>query len=128
MDFRYAMPQFKDPSANYDTRSISINWGPVVGMQMPMLGMRVWGSYIIDGELNPESNGYFDIRFLNASGYRVGTGFRLASLALNIEYQLIKYGQTLIEHYDHFSTNTNYNNASLENKSWIASLSFPLEL
>lgn len=128
MDFRYAMPRFKDLSASYDTRSISINWGPVVGMQMPTMGMRVWGSYIIDGELNPESNGYFDVRFLNASGYRVGSGFRLASVALNIEYQQIKYGQALIEHYDHFLPNANYNNASLENKTWIASLSFPLEL
>ena len=44
LDVRYAMPQFKDSSVSYDAKSVSTNWGPVVGMQMPIVGLRVWGS------------------------------------------------------------------------------------
>ena len=84
-DARYSMPQIKDSSVSYDAKSVSTNWGPVVGMQMPDMGMRIWGTYIMGGELNPDASGNFDVKLLDATGYRVGAGFRVSSVSLNVE-------------------------------------------
>ncbi len=128
LDGRYSMPQFKDSSVSYDSKSVSTNWGPVVGMQIPDIGLRVWGAYILGGELNPEKSGSFDIKFQNAKGYRVGAGFRLAAVSLNLEYQQLKYDQASLEQLGPFSSSSALSGVQLENKSWIASVSFPIEL
>lgn len=124
-DGRYSMPQFKDSSVHYDAKSVATNWGPVVGFQMPGLGLRLWGSYIMGGELNPEKSGIFDVNFKEATGYRVGAGFRVTVVSLNVEYQQLKYGKANLEDAGPF-TGT-FNGVDLENKTWIASVSFPLE-
>lgn len=128
LDGRYSMPQYKDSSVGYNSKSVSTNWAPVIGMQTPIVGLRVWGSYIFAGELNPEKSGDFDVKFDSAQGYRVGAGFRLAIVSLNLEYQNLKYDETTIEQIGPFASNTSLNGVELENKSWIVSVSFPLEL
>lgn len=127
-DGRYSMPQYKDSSVDYNAKATSTNWGLLVGAQMPDLGMRVWGGWILGGELNPEQSGSFDVAYTGATGYRIGTGFRIAAFSVNLEYQQIKYSDTTLEQVGPFSSNSALNNVNLENKTWIASLSFPLEL
>jgi len=122
------MPKFKDSSVNYDAKSISTNWGPVLGIQMPALGLRVWGTYIVDGELNPDQSGSFDLKFSEAKGYRIGGGFRVLAFSLNLEYQDLKYGQTTFEQIGPFSPGTSLNSVDLENKTWLVSASFPIEM
>ena len=122
------MPQFKDSSTNYNSRATQFNWGPVVGMQMPDLGMRVWGAYVVDGQLNPEKSGSFDVKFLQGRGFRLGVGFRVSIVSLNLEYQDLEYKRTNVEQIGPFSAGTNFNNVNLNNKTWIASVSFPMEL
>jgi len=128
LDARYAMPYFKDSSVNYSANSVATNWGPVIGMQMPNIGMRLWASYILGGEMNPEKSGSFDVKFLNATGYRIGAGFRIASLSLNIEYQQLKYGTSRLEQIGPFTGGTQFDNVNLNNNAWLASVSFPLAL
>ena len=128
VDGRYGMQQFKDSSTNYDAASVSTNWGPVIGVQMPNVGLRVWGTYIGGGELNPEKSGSYDAKFSKGTGYRVGAGFRISALSLNLEYQDMKYGQTTLEQLGSFTPGTNFDSVNLSNKSWVASVSFPLEL
>jgi hypothetical protein len=127
LDLRYSMPEFTDSSVEYDAKSVSTNWGPAVGFQMPNLGPRLWGGYILGGVLDPESSGSFDVKFEEAAGYRVGAGFRLFTLSLNLEYQHLKYGQTTLEQVGPFSGGSAMDNVNLTNKTWIASVSFPLE-
>jgi hypothetical protein len=128
LDGRYAMPQFKDSSVSYDAKSVATNWGPVLGIQMPNIGLRIWGTVILGGDLNPEESSRFDVVFKNAKGYRVGAGFRLAAVSLNLEYQQLKYGETTLEQIGPFSAMSALTDVTLESKSWIASVSFPLEL
>lgn len=127
VDGRYSMPKFKDSSVNYDASATSNNWGAVIGMQMLDIGLRVWGSYLFAGELNPEKSGSFDVNFKDLKGYRIGAGFRIQELSLNLEYQDVKYGKTSLEQIGPFSTNTVFDSVNLQNKTWIASLSFPFE-
>jgi hypothetical protein len=127
LDGRYSMPTFKDSTVSYDAKSVSTNWGPVAGLQMPNLGLRLWGGIILGGNLNPERSGSLDVNFKDTFGYRVGAGFRLMPVSLNLEYQHLKYEQTILEQVGPFS-NTTFNNVTLENNSWVASVSFPVEL
>ncbi len=128
IDGRYSMPQFKDSSVNYNSRSVATNWGPVVGMQIPNIGLRVWGVLILGAGLDPDRSGSFDVDFNNSKGYRIGTGFRVSIVSLNLEYQQIGYDKTSLEQIGPFSSSASFGNVNLDNNSWIGSVSFPLEL
>lgn len=128
LDLRYSRPQFQDSSVNYNAKATSTNWGPVIGAQMPSLGIRAWGSYIADGELNPEQSGNFDVKLMNSRGYRLGAGFRVAAVSFDLEYQQVKYDRMNLEQVGPFATNADFSNVNLENRAWIAGVSFPFEL
>jgi hypothetical protein len=128
IDGRYSMPNFKDSSVNYDAKSASTNYGPVIGMHMPDMGLRLWGTYIFDGDLNPDRSGSFDVKVQSAEGFRVGAGFRMEAFSLNIEYQELSYDDATLEQLGPFSPGASLNGVQLDNKSWIASVSFPIEL
>ncbi len=126
MDWRYAQPHVRD-SINYDANAISTNYGPVLGLQMPDIGLRVWGSLILGGDLDPNKSGSFDVKLQNASGSRLGVGFHLASLSLNLEYQDLRYGQANLEQIGPFDSSASFSSVNLVDKSWIVSASFPME-
>jgi hypothetical protein len=128
VDGRYSMPQYKDTHVSYDAKSKSTNWGPVIGIQMPNFGLRIWGTYILGGQLDPDRSGNLNVKFESAAGYRVGVGFRIAVFSANLEYQSLKYDRTNLEQIGPFTSGSQFSNVNLENKSWIASLSFPLQL
>jgi hypothetical protein len=128
LDARYSMPQFKSASTNYDALSASDNIGAVIGMQMPKVGMRIWASYVLAGDLNPESSNSVDFKFKQATGYRLGAGFRVAAVSLNLEYQSLVYGQSELEKLGPFSPSTNFSGVNLNNNTWLASVSFPFQL
>lgn len=127
LDGRYSKPDFSDSSVDYDAESTATNWGPVIGMQMPAIGLRLWGSYVINADLDPEKSGSFDVKFNDGVGYRVGAGFRLAAVSLNLEYQQIQYDSATLQQLGPFSSSDAFNNVDLETQLWIASVSFPLE-
>jgi hypothetical protein len=126
-DGRYSMPQFKDSTADYDAASVSSTWGPVIGVQMPNIGVRVWGTYIMGGELDPDQSGGLDVKFKDAVGYRIGVGFHVSVFSLNLEYQQLTYGSTDLEKIGPF-TSGSFDNVELDNDAWILSASFPLAL
>lgn len=128
LDGRYSMTTFKDSSTNYNATAKSYNLGPVVGVQMPIVGLRVWGTYILTGELEPEKSGSYDVKFSQPQGYRIGAGFHLVAVSLNLEYQNMKYTNTTLQQLGSFSPGTDFGSVSNKADGWIASVSFPLEL
>lgn len=127
IDARYSMPQFKDSSVNYEAKAVAHNWGPVIGVQMPVVGLRVWGSYIWGGALDPEASGGYDVKFEQASGFRVGGGFQFLLVSLNLEYQEANYASTTLEQVGPFAPGA-FGDPHLQNKSWILGVSFPVEM
>ncbi len=127
-DGRYSKPQFKDSSVSYDEMADAMNWGPVIGMQMPNFGIRIWGTYIMGGSLDPESAGNFDIKFKNAKGYRVGLGFLLEVVSLNLEYENLSYDSAELQKVGPFSSVGDFDGVDLDNNAWIFSVSFPMSL
>lgn len=128
VDARYLMTSFKDSSVDYDAQAAGYNWGPVVGIQMPDLGLRLWGAYVAGGELDPDDSGDIDVKFTDGTGYRVGAGFRVSSVSLNLEYQKLDYDSTSLQEFGPFDPNENFDNVNFNSESWIASVSFPFEL
>ncbi len=128
LDGRYSQSQFKDSSVQYDAKATSMNIGPVVVLQMPDIGFRFWGTYILNSELNPKQSGSLDVKFKDGKGYRLGTGFHVGSISLNLEYQEVKYDQATLEQIGPFASSSVFDSVDLEYKSWIASISFPIEM
>ena len=128
IDARYSKPHFTDSALGYDASATSTTWGPVVGVQMPVVGLRVWAGYILGGVLDPDSSQNIDVKYSGANGYRIGAGFRVLLVSLNLEYQQLNYGSATLQQVGPFNTNTTFDSVKLGNNSWIASVSFPLEL
>lgn len=127
VDGRYSMLSYKNDDTNIDTDATAYNLGPVVGIQMPTdFGLRVWGGLVMAGSMDVEKDQRIDLKFKDASGYRVGAGIKLASVSLNLEYQEIEYDETENQDGGVFSGNTN--NIDQEYQAYILSVSFPLSI
>ena len=128
-DGRYSLPRFKDSSLDQDVKSKAWNYGPVVGVQMPTtIDLRVWGSYIIDGSIDPEKDQDVDEKFSSANGYRIGAEIKLGITSINLEYQKLKYDKTEVDEVGTFPTGFSSGDIELENSSLILSVSFPISL
>lgn len=123
-DARFSQPNYKSDELGDDSKADSYNLAATVGLQTPIAGLRVWGSYILAGELDPKAILGTDIKLTGMNGYRVGVGFYVAVVSINLEYQ-----------------NANYNNLTVQNQGllpspvitrsgnsdgYIASVSFPI--
>jgi hypothetical protein len=124
LDARYSMP--KSEFGDWKENAKAYNWGPVIGMQMPDYGLRIWGSYIAGAELDPDGSS-FDAKFKDGMGFRVGAGLRFQVVSVNIEYQEIKYDTAQIQAAGPFGP-ADFGSVELENKTWLASVSFPIQL
>ncbi|MDO9182808.1 MAG: hypothetical protein Q7U04_10390 [Bacteriovorax sp.] len=127
VDARYSMPNFKDTTLNQDIKSKAWNAGPMVGIQMPTpVGLRLWGSWILAAQLDPDQDKSVDEEFKGGNGFRIGGGFRVGLVSLNAEYQYIKYDDTEIQQAGVFTPGYTTSDIVLKNKSFIFSISIPI--
>lgn len=127
LDARYSKPTFTDSSTDASNSATSYNYGPVVGIQTPIVGLRVWGQYVLDGAYDPEKTSYMDYKFDKGNGYRVGVGMHVAVVSINLEYQDLKY-KTSIQEFLSTPVNASLENADLSSKNFILGVSFPIEM
>lgn len=129
VDGRYSMPTFKDNKLKQDADAKAWNIGPVVGMQMPTpFGLRVWGGWIVAGGVDVDKSQNVKEEFKSGAGYRVGAGVKLAMVSVNVEYQKIKYDNTVIEEVGVFTPNTQRGDIELTNEAMVLSVSFPIAI
>lgn len=126
-DGRYVKPTFNDSSTSVDAASALYDYGPVLGAQVPFRGMRVWGQYVMNGSLDSEAGNGLDYKFDNSQGYRVGAGFHVQAVSVNLEYQDLTY-DTMIQSGSAFLPDANFENADLISRGFILSLTFPLSI
>lgn len=125
---RYGLADFSDSSTNYSASSNSYQWAPIVGFQTPVVGLRVWAAYILGGDLDPAASGNVDVKFSGANGYRLGVGYRVSIVSLNLEYEHLRYGNATLQQAGPFTPGTSFSSVHQNTDAWIASVSFPLEL
>ena len=128
-DARYTKPDFNDAENDYKAEGSAYNYGATVGVQVPSdIGVRVWGTAILGGQLDPEKNNGADFKFEDASGYRLGVGILLGTVSLNLEYQDMTYGKSKVESLGSFETNIQSDDFDVKTNGYIASISFPYSL
>jgi hypothetical protein len=126
-DARYAKPEFSE--SIYDkTDSDQYNYGLTVGAQTPIAGLRVWGTYLIDGRTNPESgDSGLDLRFEDLKGYRAGLGLYIGAVSANLEYQKMTYDTTRIQSWGSIDADFG-SNVDTDVEGYSVSLGFPFTL
>lgn len=97
LDGRYARPTYDSSALGGRAEASVYNTGLTLGVQTPLAGIRVWGTYLFDGELIPNSIKDVDVKFGDFEGYRVGAGVYFAVVSVNLEYQEGKYYSTTVE-------------------------------
>ncbi|WP_413560695.1 hypothetical protein [Bdellovibrio sp. HCB209] len=126
VDGRFSKPTY-DSSALGDSGSAdAYDAGVTLGVQTPLYGIRVWGTYILTGAVDPEKINNVDVKFSDLKGYRVGAGIYVKSVSLNLEYQDATYDKTTIQEAGPLSGNLD--SVEGKNKSYILSVSFPVNL
>lgn len=123
-DLRYAQPKYQD--SNFESDAKASNYGVVVGLQMPIAGLRLWATYIVDGNLDPKEDQSVDLKFTEAQGQRFGAGLHVAMFSVNIEYQSVKYKKTELEKLGPFTDINAQDNIELTESGLVASVSFPI--
>lgn len=129
LDARYLSHEFNDGDNDFNSDADGYNYGPVIGIQLPTtISARLWAGYVMGGELDPDSSNSFDVKYEDASGYRIGVGFMVASFSLNLEYQNITYDTSTLESAGPFTGGTSFSSVEMENSGYVASVSFPFAL
>ena len=126
-DGQFSKPVFTSNSGNYDFDLNSWLAGITLGVQTPVAGLRVWGSYLPLGVIKLDGKGSNDanIKYKAPRIFKVGAGFYVAAISINLEYISGKY-QTL--EIDNAGLITGDYNGNAERKSLLLSLSFPFAL
>lgn len=127
IDGRYSFPTFENDDTDINTSSTAYNFGPVVGIKLPSeSGVRLWAGYIMAGQMDIEEDQGINLKFKDASGYRIGGGIMISPVSLNLEFQQIMYSETELQDAGFFTGNTREVDA--ENKTFIFSVSFPISI
>jgi hypothetical protein len=127
VDGSYSKPTFKNSGNDYSATATSSLLGVMVGGQIPVIGIRAWGGYILDGTLDPESSNGLDVKFTGANGLKLGVGFHFLMLSLNVEYSDLVYKTSTLESAGPFTFNSDFGD-KFKNKLWTVSVSFPIML
>lgn len=125
IDGSYSKPRFEQSATDYDADATSALYGVVLGAQMPVIGLRLWAGYIFGGDLDPEESGDIDVKFEDAKGPKVGLGFKILMVSLNIEYMDLEYNDSILEEPGSISGTLDN---KLKNKVGLVSISMPLTL
>lgn len=123
LDGSYSKPKFESSAAtDYSAEATSTLYGAVIGAQMPVAGLRIWGGYIFGGDLDPEEDGGVDVKFEGAKGPKVGVGIKILIVSVNLEYMDLEYGTSKLEEAGPVTGEL----GKFKNKVGLLSVSFPL--
>lgn len=126
IDGRYAFPRYESSALDDSAEATSYNGGLTFGIQTPVAGLRVWGTYLFTGELDPKQIGEVDVKYKDLKGYRIGAGLYIGVVSLNLEYENSKYDSTEFEKLGPITGETS--DITADNKNYILSVSFPISI
>lgn len=127
LDLRYSKPRYNSSALNDSANAQAYNAGVTLGMQTPVAGLRIWGTYIADGMLDPDTINNVDVKYSGFNGYRIGGGLYIAMVSVNLEYQEAKYKTNSVSAYGVFGPGS-LDNVYGTQTGYIVSVSFPLAL
>jgi len=126
VDGDFSKPKFKNSAVSYDATANSYLYSALLGVDLP-LGFRVWGGYVFDGSLDPEASNGYDVSFKKANGLKLGAGWKIILVSLNLEYMDLQYNDSKLEQAAGVTVNTDFSQ-NLKNKLVVLSVSLPIQL
>lgn len=111
---------------NGETDATSWSIAPVVGVQTPYAGIRLWAGYVAAAGLDPEGTNGWDIKYEKGTGFLVGGGVRLGIVSLNLEYKNIQFDRMTAQ--SNPGPDLGSTDIEGEDRAVIASVTFPLAL
>ncbi len=123
-DVRYSQPDYESTVLNGSALAKALNYGATVGIQTPFLGIRIWNTFILDGNLDPDKINGINIKHTGFNGYRLGAGLYVAVVSVNLEYQEANYKDFSVESFGFGSVS----GVEGKQKSYILSVSFPIAM
>lgn len=123
LDGTYSRVKFENSATNYSADGPSTTYGAIIGAQFPVLGLRGWAGYVFGGKLDPDQDGTYDVKFEDPKGLKLGLGFKIFLVSINLEYMDLKYDKSTIEK----PVSTTFDD-KLQNKVGILSVSIPITL
>jgi hypothetical protein len=121
-DGRYSLPRFEDNAANISVSATAWDIAPVIGLQVPDSGPRLYVGYVVAGSLDPQSANDKDLSFTQAQGWRIGAGLMVKHVSVNIEWQRLHYGSNRLQ-----SSSQTINGVSYNPEGLVASVTFPID-
>jgi hypothetical protein len=119
-----ALKDDSDDNNDLDTRSWLL--GPVVGMQTPYAGVRVWIAYYLLGKIDMDrTDDSYNIGYKDPKIWKLGAGVRAGPVSLNAEYLTGKY--TTFE-VDNLGPLTGDYDNEAKREGFLVSVSFPYSL
>ncbi len=126
-DGRYGKSHFQD-SLYASAEGSDYNYGVTAGVQTPLAGIQLFGTYILGGVFDPAAGAQnVDMKFTDARGYRVGAGIHILAVSLNLEYQDLTYNNSTIESFGNVTVNQQ-SKVDATQRGYAVSLGFPIEL
>ncbi len=114
-----------DGGDRYSADGSAHSYGPTLGFQTPWAGIRVWGTYIVNGEFDPTSHNGINLKFKDLNGYKVGLGARFKSFGASVEYQDATYNDVDVQD---AGLVAGADDLDLKHTGWIGQISFPISL
>ena len=113
----------------YDGKTDATSWSiaPVVGVQTPYAGIRLWAGYVAAAGIDPKGAGDWDIKYEKGTGFLVGGGLRLGIVSLNLEYKNVQFDR-MVAQSNPGPITIGDTDIEGEDRAWVASLTFPLAL
>lgn len=124
LDAQYAEPEFT--STNYTTKTRSMLAGVTLGAQTPVVGLRVWGSYLPVGTLDQDRAQGLQMKFSEPEMIKLGVGFRVGVFSVNLERLSGRYKKS--EVVNDSSVFAAFTNADAKRESYQLGVSFPFAL
>jgi hypothetical protein len=127
VDARYSRSNLNDPffaSATAD----AYNVGPTIALQTPYAGIRLLGTYVLAGEVNPTAGtSGLDLRFRDARGWRLGAGLYIRRVGVNLEYQDLTYSGADVQSFGSIPVSNDVR-VDTGSRGYALSLTFPIAL
>ncbi len=125
-DGRYGKSRFQD-SFYSSAEASSYNYGLTAGIQTPVAGIQLFGTYIVGGAFDPAVGAQnIDMKFTDALGYRVGAGIHVLAVSVNLEYQDLVYNNSTVESFGDLAVNR-ASTVDASQSGYSISLGFPVE-
>lgn len=127
LDGRYSRVDVDD-SFYSKAKADVYNVAPMIGLQTPLFGVRIMAGYVVAGENNPGAGSQnIDLKFKEASGWRVGAGVHIYAISINLEYEDLTYNTTEVESFGSVAVN-NSTSVDSNSRGYTLSLGFPIAL